>query len=50
MNGFGRDEKKEKKEKSRASVMTRETVGMTLLLFSAVDRKSVVWERVCTCV
>ncbi len=36
MNGFGRDEKKEKKEKSRASVMTRETVGMTLLLFSAV--------------
>ncbi len=36
MNGFGRDEKKEKKEKNRASVMTRETVGMTLLLFSAV--------------
>ena len=36
MNGIGRDEKKEKKEKSRASVMTRETVGMTLLLFSAV--------------
>ncbi len=36
MNGYGRDEKKENKEKSRASVMTRETVGMTLLLFSAV--------------
>ena len=36
MNGIGRDEKKEKKERSRASVMTRETVGMTLLLFSAV--------------
>ncbi len=36
MNGFGRDEGKEKKEKSKASVMTRETVGMTLLLFSAV--------------
>ena len=36
LNGFGRDEGKEKKEKSKASVMTRETVGMTLLLFSAV--------------
>lgn len=36
MNGVGRDEKKEKKAKNKASVMTRETVGMTLLLFSAV--------------
>ena len=36
MNGFGRDDQKEKKERSRASVMTRETMGMTLLLFSAI--------------
>ena len=36
MNGFGRDDQKEKKERSRATVMTRETLGMTLLLFSAI--------------
>jgi len=36
VNGFGRGENKQKKEKDKASVMTRETVGMTLLLFSAV--------------
>ena len=34
MNGFGRGEENQKKD--RASVFTRETVGMTLLLFSAV--------------
>lgn len=34
MNGFGRGDDREKKNK--ASVITRETVGMTLLLFSAV--------------
>lgn len=34
MNGFGRGEDNHKKDK--ASVFTRETVGMTLLLFSAV--------------
>ncbi len=36
MNGFGRGDNKQKKEKDKASVMTRETVGMTLMLFSAV--------------
>lgn len=36
MNGFGRGEDQQKKEKNRMSVMTRETIGMTLLLFSAV--------------
>lgn len=36
MNGFGRGEDKQKNEKNRVSVMTRETIGMTLLLFSAV--------------
>ena len=34
MNSFGRGD--DKKEKNRASVMTRETVGMTILLFSVI--------------
>ena len=34
MNGFGRGE--ENKKDKKVSVISRETVGMTLLLFSAV--------------